>query len=71
MKFACAHCGREVETEMKEPYRCYGPIDRAEWAKLPVGAPHPKYVTKNSDGKEMCIGTMHPVEEFARAKWTP
>jgi hypothetical protein len=65
MVYMCAHCGRRVESDSTEPYRCYGPIDRAEWAKLPVGAPHPKYVSKNSDGQEMCIGTMRPLKDFA------
>lgn len=63
--FMCAHCGRQVTTSETRPYTCYAPIDRAEWAKLPVGAPHPKYVSKDADGKETCIGTMHPIEDFA------
>jgi hypothetical protein len=53
------------DPEGKPSLTCYGPIDREAWAKLPVGAPHPKMVTKNSDGAEICIGTMHPIEEFA------
>lgn len=65
MKFMCDHCGREVETDLKEPYTCYGQIDRAAWAKLPIQAPHPKYVGHDSDGKEICIGKMRPIEEYA------
>lgn len=65
MMFMCQYCGRQVETDLTAPYRCYGPIDRDEWAKRPVGRPHPKYVSKKSDGQEMCIGTMYPLTEYA------
>jgi hypothetical protein len=60
----CAHCAREVESDIK-PFRCNGPIDREAWAKLPIRAPAERMVSRDADGKEICIGTMHPIEEYA------
>jgi len=67
----CQHCGRRVETDLREPYTCFAEIDRKAWAALPKAPnesgprrPHPKYVQKVA-GKELCVGTMYPIEEYA------
>lgn len=65
-KFMCQHCGREAENESDraESYTCFAEIDRKAWAKLPIRRPDPKYVQKVA-GKELCVGTMYPIEEYA------
>jgi biotin synthase-related radical SAM superfamily protein len=64
--FMCQHCGRQAESESdrSESFTCNALIDRAEWAKLPIRAPAERMVGRNADGKEICIGTMYPIEDY-------
>jgi hypothetical protein len=59
----CDHCAREATCEVGSV--CNATIDRSKWQTV-----QPRSFEVR-DGKEVCTGTMYPVDSFApaNAKW--
>lgn len=68
-RYKCDHCGREADVLEGDPslgaagpHVCNDPIDRAAWTAV---APRRSHVGVRNDGVAICLGTMHPIEEFS------